>query len=557
MIVPVDVREYTSMFHDALTLDLARVETDVCIIGTGPAGLTVARELIGERFRVCLLEGGGFEPDVATDSLGRAVNVGHRYDQLDLTRQRNFGGNSASWFLPVGDGLGCKFRPLDPIDFERRDAVAHSGWPFDRAHLDPYYERAQQVFGAAPPMYSAADWSADWSMDHRPLGTDEASVTSPVFQFGRVEVFGSMVRDEIDRAPNITTYLNANVVEIATDPSGASVELVRASSGVGGQRFEVAAKVFVLAAGGTENPRLLLMSNHVHREGLGNGHDNLGRYFMEHLHLWPGRLVPFDRERFDSMGLYAPHAVRDVQVMAGLAVAEPLLRREGLLNHCVLLTPDAWSEGVRSLAFLRAAARQKTWPDELGRHLGNLVAEPRQLSRAVIRRLRHNSSPAVSAPPQVFLLSTMSEQAPNPDSRVRLSGQLDELGTPRVALDWRLGSGDFESLTRANEIIDHELQRCGVGRLVIDQECFGAVHGGWHHMGTTRMHQDPRRGVVDEDCRVHGVGNLFLAGSSVFPTSGYANPTLTIVALATRLADRIKREMRGPVALGADGCMER
>jgi choline dehydrogenase-like flavoprotein len=129
---------------------------------------------------------------------------------------------------------------------------------------------------------------------------------------------------------------------------------------------------------------------------------------------------------------------------------------------------------------------------------------------------------------------------------VTLSEQTDALGMPRVRLEWRLRPADMRSMVRAQEIVDEELRRAGLGRLQIELDDATpppGLKGGWHHMGTTRMHLDPRQGVVDEHCRVHGVANLYVAGSSVFPTAGYANPTLTLCALAIRLADRVKKEM--------------
>lgn len=553
------------------------IDTDVCIIGAGPAGITLARQLVGEDVRVCLLEGGGrnSETDVAPVAHGEVV--GASYDQLDLTRLRGFGGNSQRWFLPVPGGHGLRLRPLDPIDFERRAAMPHSGWPFDRRHLDPFYDRADHVFRLGHLDLGHRDEKAvrQRQAERPALPLDDGRVVSPMFRFALGKWFTEEDRLALDNSSNVTTVLHANVDRLELDDRSESIDtvLVVPEPGVGcivnapgdrcdhplpvpDGRFRVRAKLFILAAGGTGNARLLLASNRDRDRGLGNQHDLVGRFFMEHLHLWPGRLLPSDRSLFTRTGLYEPHVIDGVQHVAKLALADRVLREEGLLNYCVGLHPDAWSEGERSIAHVGQSLKARRRPEHLGRHVRNIAADWNDVALAVGRKLRRvarRSSTPMDRDPSVYLLSTMSEQAPNPASRLRLSDELDALGRPRVALDWRLSELDHRTVDRAHEILDHELRRAGLGRLRIDRSVGemheGEIHGGWHHMGTTRMHPDPRKGVVDQHGRVHGISNLYVAGSSVFPTSGYANPALTVVALALRLADHLTAQMRASVAV--------
>jgi choline dehydrogenase-like flavoprotein len=181
---------------------------------------------------------------------------------------------------------------------------------------------------------------------------------------------------------------------------------------------------------------------------------------------------------------------------------------------------------------------------ELNRHLSTLFPVANDLAFAVhAKTMRVLSKLSGLRRPVVFLLNHMTEQSPNPDSRVTLTSDRDQFGQNRIQLDWRLSPIDIRSIVRAQQIIDAELRLAGLGRLDIELDGDTPplhLHGGWHHMGTTRMHQDPKQGVVDANCKVHGVGNLFIAGPSVFPTSGYANPVLTFTALTLRLADHIK-----------------
>ena len=551
------------------------LETDVCIIGAGPAGIALARECIGQDFRVCLLESGGFEPDEALHALAKGENAGLPYDRLDDARYRGFGGASRAWSLDIGEGQdGARLRALDPIDFEKRDWVPHSGWPFDRAHLQPFYERAHGFFQVGPVDYEAAHWEDARTRPRLPLRGDR--VTSTVFQFGRAEPLAEQYRNEIHRADNITTCIYATVTELEANAGGTAVERARVAclpgstfvlmgseSGfqrvrvepLAANRFCVAARLFVLASGGTENARLLLLSRRAHTAGLGNQHDLVGRFFMEHPHIWSGRFVPARPLPPETTALYRVHSVRGVPVMAKLVLSEEVRRRERLLGYAVSIHPlggPALPDGAHSLLRLRRALHERSRPRRLGRHLRNVMSDADDIAALAWQKARRRARAGHLAGDAVFRLDHMAEQAPSPSSRVTLSAQTDALGLPRVRLEWRLRPDDMRSMVRAQEIVDEELRRAGLGRLQIELDAETpppGLKGGWHHMGTTRMHVDPKQGVVDEHCRVHGVGNLYVAGSSVFPTGGYANPTLTLCALAIRLADRVKREMQSAIAL--------
>jgi choline dehydrogenase-like flavoprotein len=502
------------------------IETDVCIVGAGVAGITLAREFIDEEFRVCLLESGGLGPDRATQSLYWGENVGHPYYPLDTARTCCFGGTSHRWLLELGnDRLGARTRPLDEIDFEERDWVPYSGWPFDKAHLDPFYERAQSIFKIGPYTYDLEDWEDPEKTPRLPFLDDR--VQTAIFQFGTRDTFIKDYLDEMKRTDNITTYLHATVVEIETTETAQTATRLRVAC-LQGHRFWVSAKLFILATGAIETPRLLLLSNKIQSAGLGNQHDLVGRFFMEHPHLWSGIYIPLDLSIFNSTDLYKIHTVNDMTIQGKLALTEEVLRREKLLNYVTSIHPSVLPKRLR---------HQRTASKSVGsfKVLGSAI-------RHLERFLDKYKFPKI----EVFLLNSMSEQAPNPNSRVTLAAERDALGRNRVRLDWQLSPLDIHTIRRAQEIIDEELRRAELGRLHVELEDDippPDLHGGWHHMGTTRMHVDPKKGVVDENCRVHGMSNLFIAPPSVFPTSGYANPVLTIIALSLRLADRVKETM--------------
>jgi hypothetical protein len=313
------------------------IETDVCIVGAGAAGITLAREFIGEEFRVSLLEVGGLTPDRATQSLYWGESIGHPYYPLDTTRTGGFGGSSNRWGVLIGDHqLGVRLRPLDDIDFEERDWIPYSGWPFNKSHLDPFYERAQTICKVGSYTYNVKDWEVAGETPRLPLADDR--VKTAIFQFGSRDTFTKDYRDEITRADNITTFIHANVIEAETDGTGQTVSRLRIASMEGKENW-IKAKLFILALGAIETPRLLLLSNKKQKNGLGNENGLVGRFFMEHPHLWSGLLKPSDPGMINSTALYKVHKSNEVPIMGKLAIAEEVLRNEKLLNYCVSIHP--------------------------------------------------------------------------------------------------------------------------------------------------------------------------------------------------------------------------
>ena len=528
------------MLLDGRTLgDDTLIEADVCIVGAGPAGITLARELAGNRIRVCLIESGGEREEDATKRLNDGRSVGYWYYPLAETRARGLGGTSLHWDDAVDhDGRPYRWytRPLDAVDFEPKEGIAHTGWPFDRAHLLPFYERAQRISQLGPFAYGDdAAWE-DAEHPRLPLAPDR--LVTNVFQYGK-HTFGEF-RDELASGEDVTTILHATVcaLETGAEPHAIAGVSVKTSAAHG---FRVAAKVYVLAAGAIENARLMLASNQTHAAGVGNANDLVGRFFMERLSMRSGVLVPNDQVWLERMRLYEIGVARGLHVRGALSVSEEVVRQEGLLNAAIFLvqTHEAFtSEGVRSLVVLQRAIRRRPVPAQLPRHALNVVRDLDKVALTAYRQL-----PGRGTRPDVAALRIHAEQAPNPLSRITLDPtNRDAFGMPRAVLDWRVSDVDKESIRRTQDILDDELRRAGIGRIerkLGDEHPPALYRGAFHHMGTTRMHPDPTQGVVDVDSRVHGVTNLFVTGSSIFPTAGYANPTLTVVALALRLADHL------------------
>jgi choline dehydrogenase-like flavoprotein len=336
---------------------------------------------------------------------------------------------------------------------------------------------------------------------------------------------GASLRSTLRDADNVTVYLYATVTEIVPDASAQHVHHLRVTMD-GQRKLDASAGLYVLAAGGLDNPRLLLTSASVQPEGLGNRHGLVGRFFANHVSVSAGELRPTVRARglaFFTAPL--PHGAGETRAFLG--VSAEAQRRSRLLNVAFHL---------RRLPAL-GSERRPSWEPELERHVLTVAAEVDCLVAEVRGR-------AVEAPTRrqpALALEAVVEQAPNPESRVTLDTERDRLGLPRVVLDWRLGALERETVRRAADLVARDMGAAGLGRVRVtegDDPDFRAES--FHHMGTTRMHADPGRGVVDPSCRVHGVDNLYVAGSSVFPTYGIANPTFTILALAFRLCDHLR-----------------
>ena len=522
-------------FIDARRFDRADIETDICIVGAGAAGIAMACEFVGTRLRVALMESGGFTFRHGPQLLYRGRNIGLPSFSIAKSRLRRFGGSTTQW--------AGQCRPLDPIDFETRDWIPRSGWPFGREVLDPYYSRAQQVCSLGPYDYRPETWK---DADDGPLPIDSADLEARIYQFSQQPDFGIAYRDKLAKADNIDVLLNTNLVEIETQPPVHEISGLRFTT-LGGRKLAVRARAYVLACGGIENPRLLLASNRVAKRGIGNDHDLVGRHFMDHPFFFLGAFEPAE-SRFDR-SFHVIEKYGALRVNAAFGLTEKRQREERLNGASVYFIRRArsktfgsyFSPGGVAFARLIELARHSELPD--GRMWRDIINATKGLS-AVAATVARQAREAVRPDPVLVLRATV-EPTPQPDSRIMLDEARDRLGVPRAKVDWRMSPDDQRGLDRLLDLMRTELPRMGLGRIVDETTTredgwHASMSGGKHHMGTTRMHADPRCGVVDPDCRVHGISNLFIAGSSVFPTAGYANPTLTIIALALRLADYLK-----------------
>lgn len=541
------------MFIDTRYIETGHiVNSTVCIIGAGVAGITLALEMERLGIDTCVLESGGLKPDDETRDLYRGEDVGLPYRFSDGCRSRFLGGSSNCW------GGWC--RPLDPWDFEKREWIAYSGWPFPLSELMPFYRKTHQLLKLGPHNFEPAYWERKINRsDVRRIPLPTGKVRDTVSQFSPPVRFGKLYRKTLLGARHVRVFLHANVVNIALEKNGQSVSSVEVST-LSGKKMFVFSKIFVLATGGIENARLLLASNKTQTHGLGNENGLVGCFFMDHPRLQSGKLrfhKQWSRNKlFDIKYHYMNSAVSadGTHIAAQLALSPEVLESERLLNARVWFSsvfPGEGTAGAKALFQCKQALLNKEqagW--RLSRDLATMMAHPVDTVGYGFTRVFQPRSLIRDVKFQIIV-----EPEPNPNSRVMLSADdKDALGMPRVIVDWRLGAPVQRTLDRTLAIIAEEIQIGGVAEVNLDSRIEGGAwpsslenEGTWHHMGTTRMHDSPKLGVVDRNARVHGLSNLYIAGSSVFPTAGANFPTITIAALTFRLAEHIHEAIRKPI----------
>ena len=524
------------MFVDARSVPTGSViETEVCIVGAGAAGITLARKFAHSRFRVILLESGGAQPEPATQDLYAGSDIGRPYDLFLASRLRYFGGTTNHW-----GGVWCDMP--SSLDFEKRDGVPYSGWPFPLSYLEPWYRHSQPVLKLGPYGYALSDWGISRSDIPEPFRGPH--FVCQVLQQGPAMRFGPEYGPELRQARNLSVYLHANALRFDASENGQAVRQVNIGVLPDG-RFTVRARVYILAAGGIENARLLLLSESKAGIGLGNDQDLVGRFFMLHLEYSGGVIVRTDPyadltfqtgeqgARYNRIGVAR-------RFVSYIRLSDDTKRQFKLPAMRARFQYPRIPEVDRLMRLISRTNRSEDILQDLGLVMRKFPGLARYTARRMVYGRNKPPRPMASIP-----LNCTSEQMPNPDSRIALGKDLDVFGLRKIVVDWRLTAEDKRGMAIGHRLLGTELCRGGFGRLNStvpqdDGEWPNDMRGDQHHMGTTRMHRDPTVGVVDENCRVHRVANLYVAGCSIFPTGGTFNPTLTIVALALRLANHIE-----------------
>jgi choline dehydrogenase-like flavoprotein len=471
------------------------LETSVCIIGCGPAGITLARDLVRSGIRTVIVESGNLEVDPFAQALLKGQGTGPVIkgypNYLSTSRTARVLGSASRW--------GGYCMPLAPADFQRREWVQQSGWPLTADDLAGFGARAADTLGI--PSFEATDTALPESADPE-LGRLASRAYHIPFK-----IF--LLRDHfmaLSEYPGFRAELGMTAMDLLAH--NGQVQQVRAL-GADGSELYIEAQIFILAAGAIENVRILLLNAGGKKTNITVNEDMLGRYFQEHFHVLTGKArIPNARNWRDYLWA-APRPLLQYQVLRTLVLNDDVQCCERLLNTNFEI----------SAKFLNM------------RDLGKAIDADGPIECDIFAR---------------------AEQAPNPESRVTLGDKMDKLGRRRAHLRWQTLAQDWDSVVKSVSILASEVQSRWrlETKILIDREWPWPwapappdrapwSTWGYHHMGTTRMADEDALGVVDSNCRVHGMSNLFVAGSSVFPTGGFANPTFTIVTLATRLAEHL------------------
>jgi choline dehydrogenase-like flavoprotein len=536
--------------------DGEELRADIVIVGAGAAGIAMALQLADSARSVLLLESGGLEGEPQTQSLYAGVVADERmHSQPDRYRQRRLGGTTTIW--------GGRCMPFDPIDFEVRDYVPNSGWPISYADLEPFYIPAnalceagafayttEAVFGTALPVVEGFT-SADFSTHH-------------LERFSCPTNFAGRYLHKLKSSPNVRVVLHANLTRIVLDENGTRATHLSLRT-LNGHGLTVRGGRYVLATGGLETARILLANRERHATGIGNSHDLVGRYYMCHVAGTIGAIqftcpssAIFRGYRMSPDGVYCRQR---------FALEETAQRREGIGNfiarlHHPRITDPAHRSAILSLLYLAKPLIPYEYQQRLHggssgsvlnwtQHVRNVLSGPVEATSFAWHMVRDRMlaerkfpSIIINSKANLYSIDFHAEQYPNSQSRISLDDRSDALGMPRIKIDWRYTPGDVQTVARSLEMLARDFAASGVGRVDYDPAQveteltrYGAYGG--HHIGTTRMGSDPRSSVVNSNCRLHDIDNLYVAGSAVFPTSSQANPTLTIVALALRLSQHL------------------
>jgi choline dehydrogenase-like flavoprotein/nucleoside-diphosphate-sugar epimerase len=512
-------------------------ECDLCIIGSGPAGSTIARELSGTGLRVTMLESGGFMRSLEADALNEVENIGRPrvVDQWSV-RNRIVGGSSHTW--------GGRCAPFGAIDLEERPWIPESGWPFEIGDLTPYLDRTAPYLGLA--VGSGFSDERFWTLAGRtpPRSEPDPEVLLPFFwQFSRDDEesypyeYMRIGRHLANRlGPNVTLVAGATALRIKPVESGRAVRSVEFAA-PDGHRRTLSAWSVVVCCGAIENARILLSSDTVTPNGLGNDHDLIGRYLMDHSRGPVGSFEIAGSEALQKR--FGRYNVRGHLFRAGLLLSPQIQRAERLLNCAawlgeVVAPDDPWD------ALRRACRGKPQLPADALAIVSNAGHIVRGLTDYFVER---NGIPRKL---EALDLDCMCEQRPDRASRVMLSERRDRFGLRLSRIDWRIHEDEPRTMRRMAELVAEQFIRMGLPPLVLapwvrdGADYPPTIKDVAHPTGTTRMSEDPTKGVVDAQGCVHGVEGLYVAGSSVFPTVSHCNPTQMIVALALRLADHLK-----------------
>ena len=535
------------------------LDADICIIGGGPAAISFALSFLGMNTKIILLAGGSWTETAENRELNKGfADPVNSHEPLETNRARVFGGGTSIW--------GGRCLPLDPIDFEKRSWIPHSGWPITYEEVAAYYQRSLELCEAGNNIFDAREAFPETGHEIIPGMDNEDIISSKIERWSPPTRFAHKYKEQLESSTHIHLYLDAHATKLNSETNADMVDSLTVV--INSSIIKVVAKKYIIAAGGIENARLMLHSKSAfHPNGIGNQHDNVGRYYMSHQTGTFGAVAPANRKEImfsfeiDKNGIFCRRRWWFT----------PKMQKENKIGNVIIYlyrSINAKENPVESLKFVKKIVSNALKHKSAKNIIKELNTSKNDLREHSVYSLKniHNVIPAVigagyrrmtkqriplrlpSVNSKWLHVYFQAEHLPNPESRILLSDTNDRLGIPLPVVKIAFTELDTTTVVSSLKAFFERFAKKKKGKINFKAESlrefaqdkmanFDSVA---HHLGTTRMSDDPSTGVVDRNCKVHGMSNLYIAGSSVFPTGGHANPTLTILALTLRLADHFK-----------------
>ncbi len=494
---------------------------DICIVGTGPAGISVAKQLLDTDHRIVMLESGGMLPEPKYQQLNKGENSGPSFLSLDASRMRCFGGASKLW------AGYCS--PFKSDEFDKKSFIPLSGWPISLDDLKNYYKQAAKMLGISYKKFYSKDYFQDTfdGISFKEFNRDDSFLSGCVFQVSNVKNrdFGEKYKKDFESSLNTDIIFHSTVTKLNLNSSGKDIQSASIAD-LNGNKATIKAKIFVLACGALENPRILLASNDHYKNGIGNGSGFVGSCFMSH----PGVTNVGEIHKSSPDQCIDEEEYNDDYIVQ-FEMSPKQRSKQKVLRHML------------SISQYRDLANPSTYiSGRVFTEFDKLVGNFNFVSSVKKTACRINGKYSS----KLWNLTIALEQPPRLSNNLRLHKTNDILGIPKINMHWDdISEIEKNTVIKSVEAMACELGALNTGRIkfknkLLTGESYKINDPVNHHIGTTRMADSFKIGVVDKDCKVFGISNLYIAGSSVFTTSSVVNPTYTIIAMSLRLGDYLK-----------------
>ena len=525
------------MLIDTKTINESRnFQADICILGGGVTGIVLAKELLDKNRSVILLESGDEAYEKNTQDLYQAESIPEILPSPGTSRLRFLGGSSNHWDNSI--------ERFDPIDFQKREWVANSGWPINYQDVAKYYPEAEQYCGVGNEGFNLKHWQEK-------LNFKDIFFTSKLFDTAISKTaippvhFFQKYGEELVKNPNIRIFKNANVTDIDFDDESHKIKSATFQA-FNKPQCKVEAKIFIMCFGGIENARMLLTFNEKYDNRLGNQFDNVGRYFMEHPTIRAAQFYPLK----NKLNKIYTGILDDSLFIHGRCKLKESTQHKYHTNNLRLYFNERskleLSHGTSSTHIITDSLKKHEIPDHFGSHLVNVLKDIDLISETYMRKNFNTSFIDDADTFSGYQIISMIEQTPDKNNRITLGNETDSLNIKKINIDYHITKADKKTAWRSLELLAQDPALQAIGRIRLLKQRESRIWGNQlgfssHHMGTTRMGHNTRDGVVDSNSKVFGTKNFYVAGSSVFPTGGHVPPTLTIIAMTIKLADELKK----------------